>query len=101
MISNATYALVRREVKNPFIKITLSRGGPDGIIEITDNGGGIDADIIEKIFQPYFTTKTMDGGTGMGLYIAKMIIEKNMQGTIAVESQNGGTTVRITLKEEK
>ena len=57
------------------------------IIDIYDNGGGIDQDIIEKIFEPYFTTKHESLGTGLGLYVAYNIIVNNLQGDIYVANK--------------
>jgi signal transduction histidine kinase len=53
-------------------------------IRIMDNGGGVDEQIIEKIFDPYFTTKHKSQGTGIGLYMSKEIIEKKFSGTLSV-----------------
>ncbi len=54
------------------------------VIEIKDNAGGIPSDIIEKVFEPYFTTKHKSLGTGLGLYMTHQIITKNIEGTIKV-----------------
>ena len=62
---------------------------------IRDNGGGIDSEIIERIFDPYFTTKFEAQGTGLGLYMSKMIIEKNMSGYLNVSSSKEGTSFII------
>jgi Signal transduction histidine kinase len=67
------------------------------IITITDNGGAIADDIINKVFDPYFTTKDKSRGTGMGLYMAKVIIEKNMNGTISIRNIDGWCELRIEL----
>jgi len=56
--------------------------------------------MLEKIFEPYFTTKEQNGGTGLGLYISKMIIEKNMQGQLTISNQGEGSEVLITLERE-
>jgi signal transduction histidine kinase len=55
-------------------------------IDVYDNGGGVPDDIIEKVFEPYFTTKHQSQGTGIGLYMSKEIIEKHMQGELCVEN---------------
>ncbi len=100
LISNAENAFVDKTIKNPHIKITLFSDTHYGYISIYDNAGGIEAEIIEKIFDPYFTTKEKDGGMGLGLYISKMIIEKNMNGTLDISNQEEGVTVLIKLKKE-
>ncbi|MBF0458830.1 MAG: PAS domain S-box protein [Nitrospirae bacterium] len=66
------------------------------IISVRDNGGGIPEHIIEKIFEPYFTTKGK-AGTGVGLYMSKTIIESNMGGSLTVRNHNGGAEVSISL----
>ncbi|WP_394220207.1 ATP-binding protein [Alteromonas gracilis] len=70
-------------------------------ISITDNAGGVPIDVMQRIFEPYFTTKAHGEGTGMGLYMSKMIIEDHMQGTIDVKNvttHNGkGAEFTITL----
>jgi signal transduction histidine kinase len=67
------------------------------IFEIQDNAGGIPDEIIGHIFEPYFTTKSEKDGTGLGLYMSSIIIEKHLFGTIAVTNQDQGTKFTITL----
>ncbi len=62
---------------------------------IEDNGGGIKEEIMERIFEPYFTTKDQGEGTGIGLYMSKMIVEKNMGWRLEAENIEGG--VRFTI----
>ncbi len=66
-------------------------------IEIKDNGGGIELDVIDKVFNPYFTTKTASG-TGIGLYMSKMIIENSMKGKIYLSNIDDGAIFSIELK---
>ena len=79
------------------ISVTLSCQNNQGIIKVSDNGGGIDSAIIESIFDAYFTTKGSTNGTGIGLYIAKNIIENRMKGSLSVKNIKGGSCFTITL----
>ena len=68
------------------------------VIAIEDNGKGVDERIIARIFEPYFSTKESQHGTGLGLYMTKMIIEDHMQGCISVENTHEGARFEIKLK---
>ncbi|MBN2783122.1 MAG: HAMP domain-containing histidine kinase [Campylobacterales bacterium] len=68
-----------------------------GIIELSDNGGGIKDDIINSIFDAYFTTKFNAKGTGIGLYLAKNIIESRMDGVLSVKNIDGGCCFIIDI----
>jgi len=87
----------KKIIKEGKITITLSNEGNQGIIEISDNGSGIDAKIIDSIFNPYFSTKSNSHGTGIGLYIAKNIIEIRMKGSLSVENLEAGSCFKIIL----
>ncbi|MBF0592280.1 MAG: HAMP domain-containing protein [Nitrospirae bacterium] len=78
------------------ILVALSKIDNHAILEIKDNGGGISEDIIDKIFDSYYTTKG-DEGTGMGLYMSKIIIEQNMNGRIYVSNIEKGAVFTIEL----
>ncbi|MBZ0157261.1 MAG: hypothetical protein K8I29_13750, partial [Alphaproteobacteria bacterium] len=69
-------------------------------IRIRDNGGGIPEEIRERIFEPYFTTKEQGKGTGIGLYMTKIIIENNMGGKLTAENVDGGAELSIEFPEE-
>lgn len=66
-------------------------------IEVCDNAGGIGEDIIEKVFDPYFTTKEQEKGTGIGLYMTKEIIKKRFGGDIFAENRDGGACFIIQI----
>ena len=100
IINNALDNFNLNDVEYKQIKISVDQFGSNIVILIKDNSGGIKKDIIENIFDPYFTTKFKNEGTGIGLYMAKMVIEDSMHGTLGVESQNNETTLKITLSNE-
>ncbi len=77
------------------------RNGTRAAVTISDNGHGIPADKMEKIFHPFFTTKDPGKGTGLGLFIVKQIVERN-EGTIAVTSETGkGTEFTLSFRLAK
>ena len=90
-----------RSIENIKIDITLKNENEDAVLCISDNAGGIDESILSKIFNPYFTTKHQSIGTGLGLHIAKMIIEKNMDGKLSAENNENGATFTIRMKNER
>jgi len=98
LISNAKDALKQRKVEKPLIKITLDSKDEKVIITVEDNAGGIKEAYISSIFDPYFTTKEGLKGTGLGLYMSKMIIEKNMNGELNFENTKLGALFTITLE---
>ena len=97
ILINARDAFVSRTIEGPKVTINLSSENGKTVVTITDNAGGIPDDIIHKIFDPYFTTKGPDKGTGVGLFLSKTIIEKNMNGTLAVRNTGDGAEFRIEL----
>jgi len=95
ILSNIHDLVIERKIKNPKIDIKLHKKSKDAILSITDNAGGIKDENLSKIFNPYFTTKHQSMGTGLGLYIAKMIIEDTMNGSLSVKNSNDGVTFTI------
>ncbi|KJU87584.1 multi-sensor signal transduction histidine kinase [Candidatus Magnetobacterium bavaricum] len=79
------------------IKITVCKEDLAIAVIISDNGGGIPEDVIGRIFEPYFTTKPSDIGTGIGLYMSRTIIETNMGGRLTVRNIAEGAEFKITM----
>lgn len=94
---NARDAFVTQHVTGPAIIIEIGTEEGRCVVTITDNAGGIPEEILDKIFDPYFTTKGQDHGTGVGLYMSKTIIEKNMGGTLSACNVDGGAQFRIEV----
>ena len=97
LLTNSVEILNLREMQAKQINIDFYQNQDSTTITIEDNGVGINLDSIEKIFDPYFTTKHSSGGTGLGLYITKMIVTQNMHGNISVENTKDGAKFIITL----
>jgi signal transduction histidine kinase len=93
LLGNAKNAIVERKIPAGRVTIRIGRAGRNGRLILCDNGGGIPADALPRIFEPYFTTR--EQGTGIGLYMSRMIIE-NMGGHIEVANADGGARVTLT-----
>ena len=97
IIKNSEEAFINNKIEEPIIDIETRCDDDFVYISICDNAGGIDDDIIDKIFDPYFTTKADLNGAGLGLYISKIIIHEKLQGEIWVKSENGYSTFYIKI----
>lgn len=97
LINNARDALLEEAIEQPVIAINAHEESGKVCFEVEDNAKGVPDTIIERIFEPYFTTKEFRGGTGLGLYLAKLIIENSMQGELQVESSQKGSVFRIFI----
>ena len=97
ILNNAKDAFVERKVDSPTIDIRLFRDGNKAVATIADNAGGIPEDAIDRIFSPYFTTKASDGGSGIGLYLSRTIIENRMKGRLSVRNVGEGAEFRIEV----
>ena len=99
LISNAKDAFLENTTKEP--TITISTYCKDDYIYISchDNAGGISEDIIDNIFNPYFSTKKEKDGTGLGLYMSKIIIEDHCDGKLTVENKSNGALFTIKLRK--
>jgi signal transduction histidine kinase len=97
LLINATDILIEKKIQNPKIKIRIEKREDTSIIIVSDNAGGIKEKNFEMIFDPYFSTKESSKGTGLGLYISKLIIEKNMGGELSVKNDHEGAVFKIAL----
>jgi PAS domain S-box-containing protein len=93
ILKNAQDNFREKKIKNPKILISTD----DSSLYICDNGGGIPEDIIDKIFDPYFSTKDEKNGTGLGLYMSKMIIDAHHNGTLSVQNKDDGVCFIIEI----
>ncbi|WP_321778146.1 sensor histidine kinase [Sulfurimonas sp.] len=93
LITNAKDALIEKKIVQGKIFVFLNKNK----IIISDNAGGIDKKIIERIFEPYFTTKEQGKGTGMGLYMSKMIVEQTIDGVLSASNNKEGAEFTIVF----
>jgi C4-dicarboxylate-specific signal transduction histidine kinase len=94
ILNNARDALVKRNASEPRILMSSFTEGDKTVVTITDNAEGIAEDIMDKLFDPYFTTKGPDKGTGIGLFMSKTIIE-NMGGRLTALNTGQGAEFRM------
>lgn len=98
LIKNSEDVLNEKQVKRPSIKMQSDEDAQFVYLHVEDNGGGIDEDVSDKVFEPYFTSKKQDG-TGLGLYMSKIIIESHCEGEIFFNNTSEG--VKFTIKIPK
>ena len=101
ILNNAIDALILKKITLPIISIYGYEEDDYITICIEDNALGINKEYLDKIFEPYFTTKYKTKGTGLGLYIAKMIVENGLMGHLNVENKTKGTCFIIKIPKEK
>ncbi len=99
ILHNAKDVLLHRKIAPAHITISVFEKPDSVVLEISDNGGGIKEENLHRVFEPYFTTKHKSIGTGLGLYISKMIIEKSMNGKLRVQNSQEGATFTIEMEK--
>jgi signal transduction histidine kinase len=98
ILLNAKDAIISNNIENGMVNINAEKNDSSIILIIKDNAGGIkDSKILKRIFEPYFTTKNQSHGTGIGLYMTKIIIEENLEGNIEVKNIENGLEFKIQL----
>ena len=98
ILKNAEDALVENKIEYPFVSVTCVLGEYENILlSIEDNAGGIDEVIIETLFDPYVTTKQDKDGTGLGLYMSKIMIEEHGGGILSAQNTLKGSIFSISL----
>jgi len=97
LLNNAKDVLLERDISSPRIDITSYKAEQGIGIKVHDNAGGIPEEIMDKIYDPYFTTKEEGKGTGIGLYMSKMIVENNMNGKLFAINETDGASFMIEI----
>ncbi|WP_428738207.1 sensor histidine kinase [Sulfurimonas sp.] len=99
ILNNAVEILIERSIENGNITISIEEDNEFVITKICDNGGGIDKEDIERIFEPYFSTKKEKNEKGLGLYISKTIVEQHLKGKISITTQDEETCFVLQIKK--
>ena len=97
ILNNAKDVLKEKKISSPTVEIDLKVKDNKAIITIEDNAGGVPDDIIQKIFEPYFTTKHQSQGTGLGLHMSYQIIHDSLKGNLYVKNSDKGAVFYIEL----
>lgn len=100
LLNNAKDALCVRKQPQKYVNVKVQKDGEFALISISDNGGGIDEGIVDKIFEPYFTTKHSAQGTGIGLYMSRLIIDR-FKGKIEIINKKDGACFTLRLPRER
>jgi PAS domain S-box-containing protein len=98
LLANAKDALVERKSPLKTIEVSAHEEGNHAVVFVRDNGGGIPLESMDKIFDPYFTSK--ESGTGIGLYMTRMIVEQHMHGKITCRNTGDGAEFTLSLPGE-
>ena len=86
IINNSKDAFIEKKIEDRVIFISIKKFPNRILIEIKDNAGGVEEDILDKVFEPYFTTKHQYNGTGIGLYMSNQIIKTHLNGDIFMKN---------------
>ena len=100
LLKNAQDALIERKVENATIWVRTYEENETFMVEVEDNAGGIDISILDKIFDPYFSTKSEKNGTGLGLYMSKTIVQEHCHGSLNAINTDFGVKFIIKIRGE-
>ena len=100
ILSNSKDAFESQNIKNKKIIIKCLKKDNNLLLIIEDNAGGITDDVLPKIFEPYFSTKKQKNGTGLGLYMSKIIVNRHLEGDLFANNTEDGVsfTIKIPIK---
>lgn len=101
LIQNSSEAYNINKIEQKIISVIIKKGENCAILKFRDSAGGAENKTLDKIFEPYFTTKHQSNGTGLGLFMSKMIIEKSLDGIVVVKNYNNGLEFTIKIPLEK
>ena len=100
ILNNSKDAFIETKTESPLVKISMKDDDYYIKILLQDNAGGVSNEVLERMFEPYFTTKFKSHGTGIGLYMSKMIIEESMNGILVSENREEGLLTTISIKKD-
>ena len=100
ILNNSKDAIIEKKIDKPYVKIFTQEDQHEIKFFIQDNAGGVTDEVLERMYEPYFTTKFQSHGTGIGLYMSKMIIEESMEGILVSENKDEGLLTTIILRKD-
>lgn len=101
LLNNAKDAIIERNIFNARVEISLKSVDGENVIAVSDNAGGITKSVMDKMFEPYYTTKHDSEGTGIGLEMAREMMQEKFSGTLNVKNQGEGSCFTLSFKEGK
>jgi len=101
ILNNSFNVFAQRKINAPVVDISANIVDDNFVLEISDNGGGIQEELIDRIFEPYFKVQNTISSNGLGLFVTKKIIETNYNGQLVGFNKGSGACFRITIPLNK
>ncbi len=98
LFKNSEYNFIDKEIADPVITISTFSHQKKNVIRICDNGGGIPKEVVKQVFDPYYSTKDEKNGTGLGLYMSKIIVEKHHSAQLKMINSKEGVCFELIFK---